>query len=256
MSRQVALFWAAVQFLTRAPTPKLREFQADWTARSTRYFALVGAMLGGACGLVLLGAAQLWTGALPALLAVLFGVLVTGAFHEDGLADAFDGLGGGQTRERRLQIMKDSRIGTFGALALGFVLGAKVLALGQIPPLWGAAALVAAHAGARAAAVTVMRVQTYAGDPTSAKVKAATGGASWREAAFCIATAAAATVPLLWIAPGAALAATVASIGAVTVFSLWGLKALGGWVGDTLGATEQIYEAAFALAVAGALSWS
>ena len=123
MRREVALFLTAVQLLTRVPTPGIAGFQPDWVARSARYYPLVGALVGAVAALVLLGAARLWTGALPALLAVAGGVLLTGAFHEDGLADAADGLGGGATRERRLHIMKDSRIGSYGALALGVVLG-------------------------------------------------------------------------------------------------------------------------------------
>ena len=76
-----------MQLLTRVPTPGIAGFQPDWVARSARYYPLVGALVGAVAALVLLGAARLWTGALPALLAVAGGVLLTGAFHEDGLAD-------------------------------------------------------------------------------------------------------------------------------------------------------------------------
>ena len=158
--RQLQLFLCAVQFLTRVPTPALRGFESDWISRSARYFPLVGMLVGGVCAAVFWGAAQLWSGWLPALLAIAAGVLVTGAFHEDGLADTADGLGGGSTLAKRLTIMKDSRIGTYGALALGLVLALKAAALAELPAGLGAWALVAAHAGGRGAAVLAMRALT------------------------------------------------------------------------------------------------
>ena len=112
LRRQLTLLLVAIQFLTRIPTPTVRDFDADWTTRAARYFPLVGQMVGAICAAVFFGASQIWAPWIAALLAVAAGVVVTGGFHEDGLADTADGLGGGQTRERRLEIMKDSRVGT------------------------------------------------------------------------------------------------------------------------------------------------
>ncbi len=100
-------------------------------------------------------------------------MLVTGGFHEDGLADTADGLGGGQTPARRLEIMKDSRIGTYGALALGLVLAIKVAALAALPLTPAALALVAAHGAGRVAAVVVMVLGRHVGDRDDAKCKPA-----------------------------------------------------------------------------------
>src|SRR5688572_723167 len=87
----------AVQFLTRLPAPHSRDWREDRLARAGRYFSLVGLIVGAICATVLLMARQIWPeGLLPALLAVAAGVAVTGAFHEDGLADTVDGLDGGQ----------------------------------------------------------------------------------------------------------------------------------------------------------------
>src|SRR5205809_570114 len=128
MSRQLKLFFCALQFLTRLPAPSFADVQPDWITRAARYYPAVGVPEGAICAGVLLATGQLWSGSLPALLAVATGVLVTGGFHEDGLADTADGLGGGQTPFRRLEIMKDSRVGTYGVLALGLTLAIKVAA--------------------------------------------------------------------------------------------------------------------------------
>ncbi|MDB5456252.1 MAG: cobS, partial [Caulobacter sp.] len=138
LRRELQLLLCATQFLTRAPVPPLPGFQPDWVRRSARYFPLVGQAVGGICALVLLVAAHWLGGWLPALLAVATGVLLTGGFHEDGLADTADGLGGGQTVARRLEIMKDSRVGTYGVLALCLTLAARVGALAALPPLTAA----------------------------------------------------------------------------------------------------------------------
>ena len=245
MPRQLALFLTAVQFLTRVPTPELKGYQPDWTARSARYFPLVGTLVGGVSATVLAGASLAWGGLLPALLAVGVGVLLTGAFHEDGLADTADGLGGGQTPERRLEIMKDSRIGTFGALALGLVLAVKVAALGEAPVGLAAAGLVAAHGGGRAAAVLAMRLLPYAGDRAWAKVKPVADGVTTGETVVALAFGGLALVPVMLLAPWAALSGLALAVVAATAVVLLAKRLIGGWVGDTLGATEQVFEAAF-----------
>ena len=95
MGREVSLFLCAVQFLTRIPVPELKGFQADWVSRSARYFPLVGQLVGAISAGVFWGTSLIWPAPVAAILALAAGVLITGAFHEDGLADTFDGLGGG-----------------------------------------------------------------------------------------------------------------------------------------------------------------
>ena len=254
MPRQVALFLVAVQFLTRLPVPTLPGFQPDWTARSARYFPLVGALVGGLSAGVFVVAGQVWTGALPALLAVAAGVLITGAFHEDGLADTVDGLGGGQSPARRLEIMKDSRIGTFGALALGLTLAVKVAALAALPGWTGALSLIAAHAGGRAAAVTAMRLLPYAGDRDQTKVKPVADGVTTAEVLVALLFAALALIPMVLVAPAVAAVALATGCALAAAIARMAARLVGGWVGDTLGATEQMFEAGVLLAVAGTLA--
>ncbi|MDA0744712.1 MAG: adenosylcobinamide-GDP ribazoletransferase, partial [Proteobacteria bacterium] len=148
IGREARLFVCALQFLTRLPTPSLRDFQPEWIQQSARWFPLVGQVVGLIAAVILYGAAQVWSPWIAALLAVAAGVAMTGGFHEDGLADTADGLGGGQTRARRLEIMKDSRLGSYGALALGLTLALRVAALAMlvaVSPWMAAAALVASH---------------------------------------------------------------------------------------------------------------
>ena len=249
LRRQLQLFLCAAQFLTRVPTPALKDFEPDWISRSARYFPLVGLLVGLVCAGVFAAASQVWSGWLAALLAITAGVLVTGAFHEDGLADTFDGLGGGGTPERRLEIMKDSRIGTYGALALGLVLALKAAALAGMSPLIGAWALACAHAGGRGAAVLAMRVLPYVGHLERGKWKPAPSGLSTPEALLALAFAA---LPLL-LAPSAAWAlGLLFGAGLALILALSARRLLGGYTGDVLGGVEQMFELGFLLGIAAA----
>ena len=251
MPRQFALFLTAVQFLTRIPVPTLKDFQPDWTARSARYFPFVGALVGLASGAILIASSQVWSGVLPALLATAAGMLITGAFHEDGLADAADGLGGGQTPERRLEIMKDSRVGTYGVLALGMAVALKVAGLAQTPMSLVLASLVAAHAGGRGAAVLAMRLLPYAGDRAWTKVKPVADGVTTGEVVVALSFMALATIPALVLAPFAAVGALAVAAMCAVVMTLLAKRLIGGWAGDTLGATEQVFEIGFLVVFAG-----
>ncbi len=248
--REARLFVCAVQFLTRIPTPQLAGFQPEWIQQSARYYPLVGQLVGGAAALVLYGAAQVWSPWIAALLAVAAGVVLTGGFHEDGLADTADGLGGGLTRQRRLEIMKDSRLGSYGALALGLTLALRVAALAmlaQFSPFFAAVALLAAHGLGRGAAVGAMTVMPYGGDPGMAKE-----GRPDRASLLGLTVAALIALwPLAFFSPatGASGLALGLVFGAVPAWRAWRL--IGGRTGDVLGAVEQAFEVGFLLGVSG-----
>jgi len=140
---------AAFTFLTRIPLPGATRVDADLLARSAVWFPLVGAAVGAIGALVLVGAARVWSAPVAAALSLLATVLVTGAFHEDALADTADGLGGGQTRERMLEIMRDSRIGSYGAVALVISLALRMGCLTMLVAPEAAPAVVGAHVLAR-----------------------------------------------------------------------------------------------------------
>jgi adenosylcobinamide-GDP ribazoletransferase len=250
LRRQVDLLLCAVQFLTRLPTPRLARFEPAWTTRSARYFPLVGQLVGAICGLVFFAAAHLWSGLAAAVMALAAGVLVTGGFHEDGLADTVDGLGGGQSTEQRLEIMKDSRIGTYGVLALALSLAAKAAALAGLAPLNGAATLLAAHGCARAAAVISMAATPYAAEGRAGKWKPVPQGVTLGEVSVAVLIA---LWPLALIPPAAAALGVLAGGVAAAVVAVLAQRLIGGHTGDVLGAEEQAVELGFLLAAAAML---
>ncbi len=247
---QWRLLVRATRFLTRLPTPPDARFPPDGVDRSARYFPLVGQLVGLLCAGAWLAAGRLWPGLPAAVLAVAVGVLVTGALHEDGLADTADGLGGGRDREHRLTIMKDSRIGAYGALTLILVIALRIALLAGMTPRAGALALIVAHGGARAAAVIVMTALPYAGDPHAAKIKPAPGDVTWPEAGLALALGA---WPLVGL--GLARAILAVSLAAATTagMALNARRLIGGVTGDVLGAVEQLAEVALLMGAAAAI---
>lgn len=248
---QIKLLACATQFLTRIPMPSLPGFQEDWITRSARYFPLVGQVVGGLSAVVLLLAGEIWNGWIAAALAISVGIGLTGAFHEDGLADTADGLGGGQTVARRLEIMKDSRVGTFGAVTLVLVLALKILALGDMTGIGAAWALLAAHGLARAAAVVAMRLTPYAVQGEARKWKPAPQGVRSSEVVCSLLLA---IWPLAFL-PGWAIAAGLIC-GAAPAFALALIakRLIGGHTGDVLGGIEQVFEVGFLLGVAAIMT--
>jgi adenosylcobinamide-GDP ribazoletransferase len=250
MVREWRLFLVAVQFLTRLPTPRLNDPPVDWLARSGKYFPVVGAVVGGLSALALLAAHAVWrSGPLPALLSLAVSLVVSGALHEDGLADAADGFGGGRSPEHRLAIMKDPRLGTYGVLVLGVALALKVAALSDLPAQLAAAGLVCAHVGGRTAAVWTMSVLPYATAPAASKVNAPHRALRRWELAFTLALALGAS--LLLLPPWAGMACGVAAALAAALLARACAIRISGHTGDVLGAVEQAYELVFLLALSG-----
>lgn len=246
------LFLVALQFLTRLPV-RLERFEPAWLNDCVRHFPLVGVLVGTVGATVLAGATQLWPAWVAAVLALTATVVLTGGFHEDGLADTFDALGGVVSRDKALTIMKDSRIGSYGALALGLslLLRAALLAVLAQRPLMGAvAALLASHGLARAAAVGVMVSLPYGGDAEHAKAKPLALAVAPRN--FGIALGWCGLLGLALAAAGVAPSRLLAAVAAAAVVALlmreWLRRRLGGYTGDGLGATEQLAEIAVLLA--------
>jgi adenosylcobinamide-GDP ribazoletransferase len=248
--RQAVLLVAAAQFLTRLPTPRLQRFEPDWPVRACRFFPLIGQVVGALAAGVWLLAGRLWGAPAAAVLSTGAAVLLTGGFHEDGLADTADGLGGGGTPERRLAIMKDSRIGSFGALALLTVLALRVTALAALPAWRGAVALVVAHGAGRAAAVLGMALPPYVGEVSGAKGRPAGLRPLAGEAAFAALWGLAPLILLPW---RQALAAAALALGSAVLLCATSRRLIGGHTGDVLGAVEQLCEASVLLGAAATL---
>jgi len=250
MLRELRLFLTAVQFFTRLPVPAWVGHSSQQLEQSTRYLPLVGVCVG------LLSAAALYLGAqiLPLSMAVVLGIaagiLVTGAFHEDGLSDFADGMGGGHTKEKVLAIMKDSRVGAYGVIALVLVLLLKYQALlalcGRQSALFIAAALIAAHSVSRLMAASIMLTQRYIRDDDSARAKPA---AQISINSFAIALLTGALAVGMLYAAGAEIAAVLTAVAAaflMRAYLAWRLqRRLGGYTGDCLGAVQQLSELAF-----------
>lgn len=242
---------SAVRFLTVLPVPHAADApQPDWLARAIRYFPLVGAGIGIVSALVWLIAGDWWSPTIAALLAVAASIAISGALHEDGLADTADSFGGGWSIEKRLAIMKDSRIGTYGALALGIGVALRVAALAALPPWTGAAALVAAHALARATPGFVLNRLRYAGDTAAMKVHYADVPVRPDEVRFVLLVAALSALPLLIVSIPAAVTGLVLGAALASLLAKQSRRLLGGYTGDVLGAIEQVFEIGFLLGVA------
>src|SRR5882762_1045402 len=182
MKRQVLLFLVAIQFLTRLPVPQLDGFQASWLSRSARYFPLVGALVG------LISVGVWWVSSMCFPPAVAVGLmmsgslLLTGAFHEDGFADACDGFGGGRTRDAVLSIMKDSRVGAYGAIGIAMMMGLKWSILVSHPQATLPAIVIGAHVVSRWCAISLIWRLQYVrtdGDGKSKTLAGNLGAADW-----------------------------------------------------------------------------
>jgi adenosylcobinamide-GDP ribazoletransferase len=236
-------------FLTRLRLPRRGEVDADALRRAAVMFPLVGLTVGGLCALVRLAADPLGP-VVATLLALAVAPVVTGAFHEDGLADTADALGP-HDRERRLVAMRDPRLGAFGVLALVFGVGLRVGALAPMSARDAALALVAAHVLGRWSTLPLARwapaARQEGSGPLLARVDAATlaGGT---------ALALALAVPALLLVSGwAAIALAVAVLVTSTSGFLW-VRAVGGVTGDTYGATNQLVEIATYVVASAAVS--
>ncbi|HUF55136.1 MAG TPA: adenosylcobinamide-GDP ribazoletransferase [Thermohalobaculum sp.] len=220
-------------------------WEEDRLARATGWFPAVGLVVGAVAAAVWLLAAAVLPAPAAAGLALAAGLMLTGGLHEDGLADTADGIGGGGTTARRLEIMADSRIGAHGALALILSLGLRWVALATLAPWAGALALVVAATLGRAAMVPVAAALPYARPKGLGRLAEGAGG---REVALALGLAL--TVALAGGWGGLlALVAAALSAGALAAFLA---RRLGGYTGDTLGAVEQTAETAALLALAAA----
>lgn len=244
--QEAAYAIVAVQFLTRLPVPVLNSFNPSWMERSAGYFPFAGLIVGGMSAVIWLAANHVWPPGISAILAIAAGIAATGAFHEDGLADTADGLGGGLTREKRLHIMKDSRIGTYGTVVLLCALALKCACLAVMSPWAGTVALLMAHTCGRIVPVIASKLVPYAGETEGAKVAPLVP--SNKRLTFAILTGLAPALLIPWVPMLSALAAGTAA-------SSWMLakarKLIGGQTGDVLGASEQVFEVAVLLVLAG-----
>ena len=244
-------FLDALRFMTIVPVPSSDTAIApDWLSRCAKYFPVVGIGIGLVSAVALLLADRIWGPVVASLLAVATSIAMTGALHEDGLADTADGLGGGASVERRLAIMKDSRIGTYGTLALVFSLSLRVTALADMPAWTAAAALIAAHAAARVTPAFVMNALPYAGDTAAMKVSYADASVSAHDRRFALIVVLCALLPLAFASILSVISGLMLGAALAAAVTQCARQRISGYTGDVLGAIEQAFEIGFLLGVA------
>jgi adenosylcobinamide-GDP ribazoletransferase len=243
-------FKMATGFLTRLPVPHPDGAGPANFARAYRLFPVVGGLIGLAMGVLCLALRQVGVPD-PAAAALVLGAgaLLTGALHEDGLADVADGFGGGRDVEGRLAIMRDSRIGSYGAIALLVSFAAKLSALVTIPDGYVVQSLIVAHALARGVLPVLALELPYARQDGLAR---ASGQPDTTTTAIAGALALlVALLSLSWI--DALWAAVAAGISGFAIARL-ALRQIGGQTGDVLGAAEQVAETAILVLLAARLA--
>src|SRR4051794_20812045 len=241
-------FKTAVAFLTRLPMPHPQGPMPENFVRAHRMFPVVGALIGAAVGLICLALRAIGVPDLAAAaLALGASAILTGALHDDGLADVADGFGGGRDKAAKLEVMRDSRLGTYGALVLVTAFVARVGALSTLPRADVILALIATHALARAPLAVLAATMPYAREGLAASI-----GRPDPSVAFA-ASLVAAVIAFLALPAGVAMTAIIVTAASAMCFAILAQRQIGGQTGDVLGAAEQVCEVAVLLTLAARL---
>ncbi len=237
---ELEAFLGAIRFFTRLPVPEWVGHGSDSLERSARYFPAVGLIVGGIGALVFGLFFFIWPKTLAILASMATTLYLTGAFHEDGWGDTVDGFGGGWEKAQILTIMKDSRIGSYGAIALVLILLAKFFALVEIEPKLLPIVLIAGHAFSRLCSTSLLYTLDYVRDEGKAKPLATriSKGA-------LIFAAVTALIPLILLPPLQSVFGIAFAVLATWWLARMFLRRIGGYTGDCLGAVQQLAEVAF-----------
>lgn len=244
MTEPIAIRWwvpplLALQFLTRIHVPGLGRLTPEQArhglSRAVIWFPLVGALVGVITAAVLVGSAHIWPRAIAVIIALAFEARLTGAFHEDAVADFCDAFGGGHDVESTQRIMKDSRIGSYGALGLVLAVGLRAALLIALPQDFVIVALVASACFGRLMAVAVMALVAPVAAKGQGLAKDVGGRTGWRDLLWAGLIATPILGPFAYVQPEAVLG----TFGAAAVFLWWFrgllLRRLDGSSGDCLG---------------------
>lgn len=239
-----AYFYTALQFYTRIPIPSTVQFTEENLSHSSRYFPLIGIIIGVLSALSFYLFTLAFHPLLALLLSLFVSVLLTGALHEDGLADVCDGFGGGYTKDKILEIMRDSRIGTYGFMGLLLAISIKIAALNEFALLDIPFMIICGHAISRFAAISFLYTHDYSSTGKATKSESITKKITNTDLGI---SAVFGIMPLLcFLNPWIFLAIIPVYISRVLLGSMF-VKWIGGFTGDCLGATQQITEVVFYL---------
>jgi len=248
IAKETTLFLTALMFYTRIPLPKGLSiaYSEDILNKSTKYFPIVGWLIGG------IGAASyflfelIFNHQLGILLSMATTILATGAFHEDGFADICDGFGGGWNKEKILEIMKDSRLGTYGTIGLVAMLAIKYLSLSFNLPENIPLILICGHSISRLTATSMIVISRYSRTDATSKVKPIGKKLFISEYLFAVILG---FLPFLLLESYVFLTFAIISIGILLYFRWYFEKWIDGYTGDCLGAIQQVTEVCFYLFV-------
>ncbi|MBB6463718.1 adenosylcobinamide-GDP ribazoletransferase [Flammeovirga kamogawensis] len=243
MKKELYLFFTALQFFTRIPIPSWVPFDQEYLQKSRKYFPVIGLIVGFISICAYQGLRQFLNPEISIIFSMILSIWITGAFHEDGLADTFDAFGGGYTKEKILTIMKDSRIGTYGTVSLIIILGLKfklLVSLQTIDTNYLLISIITAHTLSRFMASLLVDFLPYVQDIDKSKSKP-------------IAITKFSSLPILFGGTIAILPfflyqqiVLVVIIPIVLIFTgylgHYFKKKIGGYTGDCLGATQQLTE--------------
>jgi len=245
---ELNLFFLALSFFSRIPTPKSMVYSSAKLNQANRYFSLVGLLLAALQGVFFILFMHILPLSIALLLSLAAGLILTGAFHEDGLADMADGIGGGLTTAQRLTIMKDSRVGTYGVVTLVTVLALKYLLLLELAQrmnlatgsqLQFLASLLLGFALSRTLAASLIINTSYVSEQSSSKSKPLASSQTAGELLILILTA---LLPALFFSLGQVLCLLLLLLLFRFLFRTWLIEKIGGITGDCLGAAQQISE--------------
>ncbi|MEL1254872.1 adenosylcobinamide-GDP ribazoletransferase [Flavobacterium sp. DGU38] len=254
MKKELHIFFTCLMFYTRIPCPKNINHDPEYLNKATRYFPLIGWIVGSISFLAFYISSLFISTETAVILGIIASILTTGAFHEDGFADVCDGFGGGWTKEKILMIMKDSAIGAYGAigLVLLFLLKFKLLSE-SILLLFSHNYLIlllfiSAHSVSRLGAISIIFTHEYSRDDASSKSKPIAKNYSWKEilGSFFFGL-----LPLLILScfQYQILLVLIPVFATRYFLARYFQKWIGGYTGDCLGATQQVCEVVYYLSI-------
>lgn len=236
------LFFLALSFYTRLPHPQALDYKQ--LPRAVICLPLIGWLVGTIAALSFYLADLIWPQATAVILALIAGILITGALHEDGFADVCDGFGGGMDKQRVLEIMKDSHIGVYGVLGLLLMLLLKISALIALPAAAVPLVLLAGHSISRLSPLLLMRRYNYARGNDSKS-----SGAVYKPTLQELVFAAAVALSPLALLPALCALAIIPVLLAAMILGHYFYRRIGGYTGDCLGASQQVAETVFYLSM-------
>jgi adenosylcobinamide-GDP ribazoletransferase len=242
LKREVHIFWTALMFYTRLPVPKISNYQEDYLNKATRYFPLIGWIVGSIAAGVVYGSFYIFPEEITIILSMVVSVLITGAFHEDGFADVCDGFGGGWSKSKILEIMKDSRVGTFAVIGLLMIFLLKFFALLTLlnRDIWLVMkVLVFAHVVSRFFALTFVLTTPYSREDALSKIKPIAKSLRGLDVSIALLF----TLPTFLFFVEVKMLFLIATLLILKIYLRhFFVKWIGGYTGDCLGAAQQISE--------------